>query len=133
MKHAAVIGLILLSGWMTSAVAQPGRGFRGPGRHPQGRMMAEFHPNDSVFAKYKLTEEQIQKVAQLRKQHQEEMQKLRGEMVEKQESFRKEMGKILSPEQIRFMQMRRHRFVQRGRMHEGPGRHEPRMHRYQGF
>jgi Spy/CpxP family protein refolding chaperone len=107
LKHSAAIVLILASGWMTSAMAQPGRGHRGPGRIPQGGMMGEFHRNDSLFAQYKLTDEQREKVGQLRKQHQEEMKKLRKEMQQKQEVFKMEMGKILSPEQMRFMQMHR--------------------------
>ena len=94
LKQAGLILIFLAAGMAAGIQAQPGRGGNRGGRGMQHRpMMGEFQQRDSIREQYKLTDEQREKMAKLRKEHQAEMQKLR-------DKFRKETEKILTPEQL---------------------------------
>ena len=94
LKQAGLILIFLAAGMAAGIQAQPGRGGYRGGRGMQHRpMMGEFQQRDSIREQYRLTDEQREKMAKLRKEHQAEMQKLRDE-------FRKETEKILTPEQL---------------------------------
>jgi hypothetical protein len=103
-------------------------------------MVGEGSPRDSALAKFKLTEEQKNKIATLQEARQAQMKEMREKMKQSHKDFQESVGKILTPEQLRFWQARQHRqmmmqghramgmraFGHEGMRHRGPGFHEGR-------